>query len=125
MAKKAAQETQATEGVNKSQVIREALAEMPESSPKEIAERVNSQHNLGVTAQYVSVVKSQDKKKSGPGTGRGNGRKQTAAARTTQARAVPATPDVLDASISLVEAAGGLDGARAALDRLERLRGRL
>ena len=36
-----------------------------------------------------------------------------------------ASPDVFDAAVELVEAAGGLDKARDALERLERLRGRL
>ena len=73
-------------------------------------------------------MKSQDKKKSGAGASKGKSRTKAAAAKTVRPMAPStsaATPDVTDAAIGLIEAAGGLDGARAALERLERLRGML
>ena len=128
MAKKSQDGGQAngSDGPSKSQVIRDALGENPGASPKEVAEIVNQRHSLGVTAAYVSVVKSQDKKKNGAGASKGRSRTKAAAARAPRPSAPPAdTSDAMDAAIGLIEAAGGLDGARAALDRLERLRGKL
>jgi hypothetical protein len=112
--------------VNKSQAIRHALEENPSASPKEVAEIINAKHALGVTPQYVSVVKSQSKK-GGKSSRSGSRARTTAAARSTKAmdaRTV-ARPDVFEAAIGLIEAAGGLDEARATLGRLERLRGKL
>ena len=117
-----------SETQSKSQVIRDVLGENPDASPKEVAEIVNAKHSLGVTAQYVSVVKSQDKKKGGAGASNGRTRTKAAAVRATRPSSGSSnadTPDVFDAAIGLIEAAGGLDAARAALDRLERLRGKL
>jgi hypothetical protein len=116
---------------NKSQAIREALAANPKASPKEIAEIVNTKYALGVTGQYVSVIKSNDKQQSGkPRRRRGRPRVRAKVARTE----VAGTPTVarkagssnsVDAAIGLIEAAGGLEQARDALKQLERLRGKL
>ncbi len=48
----------AKEKVNKSQLIREALAAMPDKSPSEIAEALNAKHGLKLPYQYVSTIKS-------------------------------------------------------------------
>jgi len=50
--------------VNKTQLIKAALAKSPNVSPVEIAERLKSS---GVTAQYVSTVKFNMKKNGGNG----------------------------------------------------------
>lgn len=115
-----------SETPNKSQAIRQALAENPNASPKEVAEIINNKHSLGVTPQYVSVVKSQSKK-GGKASRSGSRTRATAAARSTKPTSARRMPrlDAVEAAIGLIEAAGGLDEARATLDRLERLRGKL
>jgi len=61
MAKKAAKKAPKKE-VNKTQLIKEALAKSPNGSPSEIAEELKAH---GITAQYVSTVKNTLKKKKG------------------------------------------------------------
>ena len=53
-------------GPNKAQLIRDYMKDNPKAGPKIVAEAVNGQHNLKVSAQYVStMIKSLDKKELG------------------------------------------------------------
>src|SRR5262245_60207085 len=70
MAKKAA--------VNKSALIREALAAHRSKAPAEIATLLNEKHGLKLTAQYVSTIKSNARKKKGRRTVRSAARRTTA-----------------------------------------------
>jgi hypothetical protein len=57
------EDTPEVEKVNKSQVVREAIAKYPDKKPKEVAELIDGE-KLGITAQYISLIKSQEKKKA-------------------------------------------------------------
>ncbi len=46
------------EDFNKSQVIRDLLRQWPTHSPTEIANKVDQEHGVRVTSQYVSTIKS-------------------------------------------------------------------
>lgn len=75
----------AKDKVNKSQLIRDALAASPDKSPAEIAEALNSKHGLKLSGQYVSTIKSNSSKKSGKNS---RGPKVAAAAPKTAKEAL-------------------------------------
>jgi len=107
MAKKAA--------VNKSALIREALASHRGTAPSEIATLLNEKHGLKLTGQYVSTIKSNALKKKGRrGGSRGAGRKSMVRAGGTGMAGVPA-------ALEFIKAAGGLEAAKSALGTLEEI----
>jgi hypothetical protein len=105
--------------INKSQIVRDALAKNPEASPKEIAAKLKAQ---GITAQYVSVVKSNSKAKK---AGKKSGAKKTVAKKKPgrkPGRKAASTTSSLDATIEFIEASGGIDAAKAAIAQIERIK---
>jgi hypothetical protein len=104
---------------NKSQAIRDALAAHPDKSPKEISELLSEQ-GFKLNAQYVSTIKSNmNRKASGgrtvvrrkkPGRASGAGRPSLSGLGT------------MEAAVSFVQAAGGLEQAKQALAMLESIR---
>ena len=71
-------------GQNKSQLIREYKAANPSASPKEVAEAL-TKTGLSVSAQFVSTVLSNAKKKGGKAGKRGQrGNRQTAVLRNPE-----------------------------------------
>jgi len=107
MAKKAA--------VNKSALIREALAAHRGTAPSEIAAMLNEQHGLKLSGQYVSTIKSNASKKKG----RRGGRRQ--AGRRTMSRTVGNGMTAVPAALEFIKAAGGLEAAKSALGTLEEI----
>ena len=98
--------------INKTKLIEEALSATPEATPKEIADRLKA---YGVTATYVSNIKSALNAKSKEG-----GRPTNATGKSVGRPAN--SSDSLDAAIKFVEQSGGLKGAKAAIEKIERIK---
>jgi hypothetical protein len=98
--------------VNKTQMIKQALSDTPEASPKEIAAALKKH---GVTAGYVSSIKTQmntkpkERRRPKGSTSKSVGRPAT-------------TTDSLDAAIKFIEQSGGLEAAKAAIEKIERIK---
>lgn len=97
--------------VNKSALIREAIATHPEKSPIEISELLKTQ-GLKVPPQYVSTVKSNSKTK-GSKKGKRSKRKSARALRGQNGMGA------VNAAVEFVKSAGGLEAAKAALGTIE------
>jgi hypothetical protein len=106
---------------NKSQAIREALAANPDKSPKEITELVTAQGHK-VTPAYVSIVKYNLSKASGK-TSRKVVVRRKVGRPARGGRAVTVTGmGAMEAALSFVQAAGGLDQAKRTLSLLESIK---
>lgn len=102
--------------VNKSQMIRDALAAYPEKSPTEIAAVLKKQ-GLDLTPQYVSTIKSNAKLvKSRP--------HRTVVMRHVASRTKAVQPggSEFEAALHLIRTAGSLEQAQAVLSMCERIR---
>ncbi|MDA1055845.1 MAG: hypothetical protein O3C40_36115 [Planctomycetota bacterium] len=97
--------------VNKTQLIKDAISVAPEATPKEIAATLTKH---GVTATYVSNIKGKLNPK--PKKRRRKGSPSKIAGRPA------ATPDTLNAAIKFVEQSGGLKAAKAAIEKIERIK---
>jgi len=106
----------AKSGPNKSLEIRNYKEGNPTASPKEIAEALNKS-GVSVSAQFVSTVLSNAKKKGGKigKRGRKPGRKPAAVAGG-------GIENLLKAK-KLVDAMGGVENARSAINALAQLLG--
>lgn len=106
-------------GPNKSLEIRNYKEANPTASPKEIAEALNKS-GVSVSAQFVSTVLSNAKKKGGKigKRGRKPGRKPGAAAGSTGGGV-----EQLIKAKKMADALGGVENARAALNALAQLLG--
>jgi CBS domain-containing protein len=97
---------------NKTQLIKEAVSASPEATPKEIAETLKK---YDITATYVSnvkgIMKAKPKKRRRP-----KGSPSQSVVRTA------AITDTLDAAIKFVEQCGGLKAAKAAIEKIERIK---
>ena len=97
--------------VNKTKLIKEAISAAPEAKPKEIAATLNK---YGITATYVSNVK-----------GKLNTKPKKRRRKVSPSKSVgrpAATTDTLDAAIKFVEQCGGLKAAKAAIEKIERIK---
>src|SRR5258708_10961668 len=101
--------------INKSALIREALAAHRGTAPSEIAKMLNEQHGLKLTGQYVSTIKGNAAKKRGRRGGR------RAAGHKTMARTAGNGLSAVGPALEFVKAAGGLEQAKAALGTLEEI----
>jgi len=115
MAKNKATSESGASNVNKTALIKQALAQNPDASPKEVA--ASAGH--GVTAKYVSTVKTNMrtalKKTAKKKPGRPKGSKQAASKAAT-------APGSLDSAIAFIEAAGGLEAAKRQMETVERIK---
>jgi len=100
--------------VNKSQAIRDALAANPDKSPSEIAEMLKSE-GITISAQYVSTIKSNAKIKTKRRVMVRRGRPARAAGGSTSGMST------MDAALSLIKAAGGLEQAKNVLSTIEQI----
>ena len=98
--------------VNKTQLIKEAMSATPEATPKEIAATLKK---YGITATYVSNVKGMMNAKPKK-RGRPKGSPSKSVGRPA------ATTDTLDAALKFVEQCGGLKAAKAAIEKIERIK---
>jgi hypothetical protein len=105
-------------GPNKSQAIRDYKEANPTASPKEIAEAL-AKSGVTVSAQFVSTVLSNAKRKGGKigKRGRKPGRKAGVAGMAD------AGLEQLLTAKKLVDSLGGIDRARSAIDALAKLLG--
>ena len=108
MAKKAA----VKKSVNKSEAIREHAGKHPDDGPNAIAEALGKR-GIKVTAAFVSTVRSNDKRK-----GDGNGRKTR---RGKGGELDDSTVRALTSAKKLVDEAGSVSAAKAALDTYGKL----
>ncbi len=100
--------------VNKTQLIKDALAKNPKASPIEIAESLK---NHGISAQYVSTVKSSLKAKKPTKTAKKKVAKKTVAKKSDKV----SLGDLVKAS-RLAEELGGVDKAQEMLNALAKLK---
>jgi hypothetical protein len=98
--------------VNKTQMIKQALSDTPEASPKEIAAALKKH---GVTAGYVSSIKTQMNTKP-------KERRQPKGSTSKSVGRPATTTDSLDAAIKFIEQSGGLGAAKAAIEKIERIK---
>ena len=98
--------------VNKTQLIKDAVSAAPEATPKEIAATLKK---YGITATYVSGVKGKMNAKPK--------KRRRPKASTSKSVGRPATTtDLLDAAIKFIEQSGGLGAAKAAIEKIERIK---
>jgi hypothetical protein len=112
MAKKARKD-----GPTTSQLIRDHLAAHPGDGPQAVAAALKSNHGREVTPQFVSTVKSNDKKRK-----RRRGRKARGPGRpAAAANDVKLSMEALMAAKKFVAQMGGVGKAKSAVDTLARL----
>ncbi|HLJ12639.1 MAG TPA: hypothetical protein VKU82_15700 [Planctomycetaceae bacterium] len=100
--------------VNKSQMIRDAVKAHPDKAPAEIA-AILRQDGVAVTGQYVSTIKSNDKKARRAKRGGG-------ARRAKTMRAAPGNGlGPVGAALDFIRSAGSLEAAKQALTTLEEI----
>ena len=96
--------------VNKSQAIRDALADHPDKSPSEIAELLKA-NGVNITAQYVSTIKSNARIKA---------RRPVVGRRGRPARGTSGSGmSTMEAALALIKSAGGLEQAKNVLTTIE------
>lgn len=101
---------------NKTKLIKDAMAENPEATPKEIADSL-SKH--GISAQYVSTVKfNMNKKAEGRPVGKPGRRPGTASIGSSSSQIEYS--DLMKAK-GLADQMGGVQKAKAVLDALSEL----
>lgn len=98
--------------VNKSERIREALAANPGKTPIEISELLAAE-GLKIPPQYISTIKSNAKAKARKGK---RGGKMKAGRKAAGARM-----SSVDAALSFIQSAGGLEQAKATLSTIEQI----
>jgi len=101
--------------VNKSQMIRDALAANPRKSPSEISGILKGQ-GLVVKPQYVSTIKGNWKK----ARRRSRGLAMRGTARRTSAPA-DSSFGAFGAALEFVKAAGGIEAAKSVLATIEEI----
>lgn len=111
MAKKRASK----KSVNKSDAIREHAEKFPEDGPSAISAAL-AKRGIKVTAAFVSTVKSNDRRKSGSSGSSGSKRR-----RASTGSLDDATIRALSNAKKLVEEAGSISAAKAALDNYGKL----
>ncbi|PQO28114.1 hypothetical protein [Blastopirellula marina] len=90
--------------LSKADAIRQHMADNPDASPSETAEALRKAGYKGMTPQYVSTIKSMDKRKSSGPNRRG-----------------PLMAEDLLAAREFVRNLGGVSRANEAIQHLERL----
>lgn len=101
-------------GPNKSLLIREYMAQHPDEGPQAVAAALKAEHGVEVTAQFVSTIKSNDRRKAPTGAKRG--RKPGAVVKAA------AGHDLIVAK-KFIDQIGGVDKAKAAVELLAQLLG--
>jgi hypothetical protein len=108
------------EGPTKSQVIREYMTNNRKDGPQAVAAAVNAAHGWKVTPQFVSTIKSNDKRKK-----KKRGRKAGADAAPAMKKSggEKFSMDSLIAAKQFAIKMGGIDKAKSAMESLARLLG--
>ncbi len=105
-AKKASKPTESSD--NKAQAIRDYSNENPDDGPSAVAKALNAKYGWGISPQYVSTIKSGDRRRMG--------------IRAKRGRPLGSTKEIsvqkLKKAKQLAEELGGVQQARAALDAL-------
>jgi hypothetical protein len=112
MAKKSAEEGK----INKSQAVRDYMADNPRAKPKEIAEELTKKHGIEFTSGSVSTIRHQMKKRKGR-----RGRPGRPGRRPQQAAASKVNIADLVAAKKMAERLGGIEKTRQILNVLAQL----
>jgi hypothetical protein len=103
--------------INKSEKVRDYLAEHPDAGPTDVA---NALKRYGISVALVSAIKSKGKT-----AGRKRRKAKVTKTRSVRGRKAPATrtgrAEPVIAAAELIRACGGLDEANAALDAAGRV----
>ena len=118
MAKKAARKKKPSQ--SKSDAIRSYKNKHPEVGPKAIAEALNKQ-GYDVSAQFVSTVLSNDRRKVGLTRSGSAGRGKLSAVKSSARPTGKLTVDDLIVAKTFVDQMGGVEAAKAAVDTLAQL----
>ena len=106
---------------NKSQLIRDLLKQHPAKSPAEVAVLMKSEHGLKISGQYVSTIKTNDKKKRRakrqPIVIDGHNRVAAVRSSWSSDNGMSALPALLN----FLRASGGIENAKAALATIEEI----
>ena len=105
--------------LSKSAAIRDYRASHASAKPKEIAEALNGS-GYEVTPQYVSMILSNDRKKSGTSKKRGRPAGSKAKPKASTSSQQVSMDDLLSAK-QLIQSSGGVEQAKAALAAYEKL----
>ena len=105
--------------VNKTQLIKDALAKNPKASPIEIAEGLKKH---GISAQYVSTVKSSLKAKKPTKTAKKKVAKKKVAKKKVAKKSDKVSLGDLVKASRLAEELGGVDKAQEMLNALAKLK---
>ena len=95
--------------VSKSAAIRDYKTSHPDAKPKAIAAALNKS-GYDVTAQYVSMILSTDRRKAG------TAKTRTATAKFTRGKGSTVSVDDVLAAKKLVNEIGGVEAAQAAIE---------
>ena len=111
-----------SQGPNKSQAIRDYLAEHPDATASTIRPAL-AERGIDVSIALVGQIKQRMKKSGGPGSKKKTAKKKAArmAASRQPASANTLTAENLVEAKKLVDDLGGIDQARQALKYLEEL----
>ena len=104
-------------GPNKSKLIREYMKSNPDKGPQAVADALKADHNVVVTPQFVSTIKSNDKRK---GTSSGSGIRMA----NRRGAATPngsVSSEALFAAKKFIHQLGGVEKARAAVAMMAQL----
>lgn len=103
------------DSINKTELIKEALAQDPNARPKAVAASLGH----GITARYVSTIKTN--LRNGP---QGSTKKKPARTLRKKPAAANTAPavDSLESAIAYVEAVGGLKAAKQQIETIERIK---
>lgn len=106
-----------SDGVNKSQEIRDYMTANPDAGPQAVSKAMAGK-GIEVSAQFVSTIKSMDKKKTGGPKKRGR-KPGSVKTKTTPNDKISA--QTLFQAKKLADQLGGVHKAKIALDALARL----
>ena len=109
-------------GVNKSGAIREFQAANPNAGPAEVVAALKEK-GVEVTSQFVSTIKSNDKRKDGKSKPAKRGRKPGSTVAAAAKSVGPMSgSELLLAAKKFVDSIGNIEKAKAAVDLLAQLR---
>ncbi|MDZ4818575.1 MAG: hypothetical protein SGJ20_06335 [Planctomycetota bacterium] len=97
--------------INKSQLVRDYLAEHPRAKPRVIRPAIKAAFGVDISPQMISMIKTKTKS--------GGRRKVASAVRAKPARSI--TAEQLLAAKKLIDHVGGIEHARVLLDVLAKL----
>ena len=109
------------DGVNKSEEIRKYMVDNPTAGPQAVSDAMKTLHNIEVKPQFVSTVKSNDKRKGKKKPGKRGRKPGVSAAAGVATSGGGISLESLRAVKAFIDKMGGLKKAKAAVDLLAEL----